>query len=126
MPKPSTGGALTANFSHNQHDTVDADDNKVSEYTGFKRNMGGLGFFVDDIGGFKLKGRLDVVDEKRMGGAMGTDYSGVKASMSGNPFDWSKGRNGSPDRNGWIAPATGWLLVAVGVWMCLNLNLRLF
>ena len=105
--KTFAGGALTANFSHNQHDTVDGDGNGVSEYTGFKRNMGGLGFFVDDIGGFKLKGRLDLVDEKRMGGAMGTDYSGVKANMSGNPFDWSKGRNGSPDRNGWIAPATG-------------------
>ncbi len=105
--KTFTGGALTANFTHNQHDTVDGDGNGVSEYTGFKRNMGGLGFFVDDIGGFKLKGRLDVVDEKRMGGAMGTDYSGVKASMSGNPFDWSKGRNGSPDRNGWIDPSTG-------------------
>lgn len=26
----------------------------------------------------------------------------------------------------WIAPATGWLLVAVGAWMCLHLNLRLF
>lgn len=26
----------------------------------------------------------------------------------------------------WIAPATGWLLVAVGEWMCLHLNLRLF
>lgn len=26
----------------------------------------------------------------------------------------------------WIAPATGWLLVAIGVWMCLHLNLRLF
>lgn len=105
--KTFTGGALTANFTHNQHDTVDGDGNGVSEYTGFKRNMGGLGFFVDDIGGFKLKGRLDLVDEKRMGGAMGTDYSGVKANMSGNPFDWSKGRNGSPDRNGWIDPSTG-------------------
>jgi cytochrome c-type biogenesis protein len=26
----------------------------------------------------------------------------------------------------WISPATGWLLVAVGVWMCLRLTLRLF
>nr|MBL8410047.1 TonB-dependent receptor plug domain-containing protein [Dechloromonas sp.] len=30
-----TGGALTANFSHNEHETVDGDDNRVSEYTGF-------------------------------------------------------------------------------------------
>lgn len=26
----------------------------------------------------------------------------------------------------WISPATGWLLIAVGVWMCLHLTLRLF
>ncbi|MBS1142358.1 MAG: TonB-dependent receptor [Proteobacteria bacterium] len=102
--KAFTGGALTANFNHNQHDTVDADDNKVSEYTGYKRNLGGIGFFVDDIGGFKLRGRLDIVDEKRMGGAMGTGYSGVKADGSGNPFNWSNGKNGSPDPRGWVTP----------------------
>lgn len=100
--KAFTGGALTANFSHNQHDTVDADNNKVSEYTGFKRNMGGIGFFADDLGGFKLKGRVDVIDEKRMGGAMGSDYAGVKADGGGNPFNWSAGRNGSPDPRGWV------------------------
>ena len=105
--KAFTGGALTANFNHNQHDTVDGDDNKVSEYTGYKRNIGGIGFFADDVGGFKFKGRFDVVDEKRMGGAMGTDYNGVKADGSGNPFDWSKGRNGSPNKSGWIDPSTG-------------------
>ncbi|MBK9783027.1 MAG: TonB-dependent receptor [Betaproteobacteria bacterium] len=102
--KTFSGGGLTGNFSHNQHDTVDGDDNKVSEYTGYKRNLGGIGFFVDDIAGFKLKGRFDVVDEKRMGGAMGTDYSGVKTDGSGNPFDWSKGKNGSPDSRGWVTP----------------------
>lgn len=101
------GGALTANFSHNQHDTVDADGNNLSEYTGFKRNIGGVGFFADDVGGFKLRGRLDIVDEKRMGGAMGTDYSGVKGNMGGNPFNWSKGKNASPDSGGWIDPSTG-------------------
>lgn len=26
----------------------------------------------------------------------------------------------------WIAPVSGWLLVAIGVWMCLHLTLRLF
>jgi threonine/homoserine/homoserine lactone efflux protein len=26
----------------------------------------------------------------------------------------------------WIAPASGWLLILVGVWMCLHLTLRLF
>ncbi|MDP3537238.1 MAG: TonB-dependent receptor [Azonexus sp.] len=101
------GGALTANFNHNQHDTVDGDDNRISEYTSYKRNLGGIGFFVDDLGGFKIRGRLDIVDEKRMGGAMGSDYNGVKANGSGNPFDWSKGKNGSPYAGGWIVPDTG-------------------
>lgn len=102
--KAFEGGALTANFQHNEHDTVDADRNGVSEYTGFKRNIAGLGFFVDDLGGFKVKGRLDLVDEKRMGGAMGTDYSAVKANGSGNPFDWRAGPHGSPDARGWVTP----------------------
>lgn len=102
--KAFEGGALTANFQHNTHDTVDADSNGVSEYTGFKRNIAGLGFFVDDLGGFKVKGRLDLVDEKRMGGAMGKDYSGVKADGSGNPFNWRAGPHGSPDARGWVTP----------------------
>ena len=102
--KAFAGGALTGNFSHNQHDTVDADGNAISEYTGYKRNLGGIGFFVDDIGGFKLRGRVDLVEEKRMGGAMGTDYNGVKADSTGNPFNWSAGRNGSPDPRGWVTP----------------------
>lgn len=102
--KAFEGGALTANFSHNQHDTVDGDDNKISEYTGYKRNLGGIGFFADDLGGFKLRGRFDIVDEKRMGGAMGHNYNGTKASTSGNPFDWSKGQGGSPDARGWVTP----------------------
>ncbi|MDP1606069.1 MAG: hypothetical protein Q8L93_05440 [Rhodocyclaceae bacterium] len=38
-------------------------------------SLGGLGFFADDLGGFKVKGRLDIVDEKRMGGAMGRNYA---------------------------------------------------
>lgn len=102
--KAFEGGALTANFQHNTHDTVDADSNGVSEYTGFKRNIAGLGFFVDDLGGFKVKGRVDLVDEKRMGGAMGKDYSGVKADGSGNPFNWRAGPHGSPDARGWVTP----------------------
>lgn len=105
--KAFTGGALTANFNHNQHDTVDGDGNGVSEYTGYKRNLGGIGFFVDDIGGFKLRGRVDIVDEKRMGGAMGTDYNGVKADGASSPFNWSAGKNGSPSSTGWIDPSTG-------------------
>ncbi|MBS3934767.1 MAG: TonB-dependent receptor [Sulfuritalea sp.] len=101
------GGALTANVIHGRHDGVDNDGNRVSEFSDFRRNLGGLGFFADDVGGFKLKGRIDSVDEKRMGGALGRDYGGVKADGAGNPFDWSKGPNGSPDPSGWIDPGTG-------------------
>ncbi len=105
--KALEGGALTLNLSHDQHDTVDGDGNGISEYTGYKRNLGGIGFFADDLGGFKLKGRLDFVDEKRGGGALGTDYDGIKADTSGNPFDWSKGPHGSPSTAGWIDPSDG-------------------
>lgn len=101
------GGALTANFNHNAHDSVDADGNKVSEYTGFKRNLGGIGFFLDDVGGFNIKGRLDIVDEKRMGGAMGDNYSKVKANETGQPFVWNKGKNASPYRDGWVVNDPG-------------------
>lgn len=104
------GGAITANFNHNGHNTVDGDGNHVSEYAGYKRKLGGLGFFADDVGGFKVKGRLDLVDEKRMGGAMGSDYSGVKSAGAGNPFNWSRGPQGSPSTAGWVDPATGAIL----------------
>lgn len=99
--------AVTFNLNHNRHDTVDADANRVSEYTGFRRTLGGMGFFLDDVGGFKLKGRFDLVDEKRMGGAMGRAYAQVKGAGSGNPFNWSAGRHASPVSSGWIDPSTG-------------------
>lgn len=105
--KAFESGALTVNYNHNRHDTVDGDGNRVSEYTGYKRHLGGLGFFADDLGGFKIKGRLDVVDEKRMGGAMGSNYSAVKADSSGNPFLWSQGANGSYSDDGWVNPSDG-------------------
>lgn len=110
MARPFEGGALTATVNVNRHDSVDADDNGVSEYTGYNRKLGGLGWFLDDLGGFRLKGRLDLVDEKRGGGALGTDYAAIKASDSGNPFDWSRGVHGSPDASGWINPADGSLM----------------
>lgn len=100
-------GALTANLHYNRHDGVDGDDNGVSEYTGYTRKLGGLGFFVDDFGGFRLKGRLDAIDEKRNGGALGTAYDAIKASRSGNPFDFSQGENASPWSDGWVKPSDG-------------------
>ncbi|UCV12752.1 TonB-dependent receptor [Dechloromonas denitrificans] len=102
-----TAGAVTANIHTNQHDSVDGDDNGVSEYTGYYRKLGGIGFFVDDLGGFKLKGRIDAIDEKRNGGALGTDYDAIKASRSGNPFNFSRGAHASPYADGWVNPVNG-------------------
>jgi outer membrane receptor for ferrienterochelin and colicins len=111
LTRPFAGGAVTATAHHNQHDAVDGDGNGISEYTGYSRQLAGIGLFLDDVGGFKLKGRVDVVNEKRGGGALGTDYDAIQASTSGNPFDWRQGVNGSPYRSGWINPADGSLVV---------------
>lgn len=107
LARPFAGGAVTATLNYNKHNSVDADGNGVSEYTGYDRRLGGIGFFLDDAGGFKVRGRLDVVNEKRGGGALGTDYSAIKHSTSGNPFDWSGGVHGSPDSGGWVVPESG-------------------
>ena len=107
MATAGTAGAITANIHTNQHDSVDGDGNGVSEYTGYFRKLGGIGFFVDDVGGFKLKGRIDAIDEKRNGGSLGTDYDAIKASRSGNPFNLSKGAHASPYVDGWVNPGDG-------------------
>jgi outer membrane receptor for ferrienterochelin and colicins len=104
LARPFDGGAYTASFNANHHNTEDENGNGVGEYTGYKRYLGGIGLFLDDVGGFKLRGRLDLVDEKRGGGALGDDYGAIKADMSGNIFDWSKGKGGSPSPAGWIVP----------------------
>lgn len=98
------GGALLANFHDNRHDAVDGDGNGVSEYAGYRREMAGLGLFGDDVGGFRVRGRLDAIREKRGGGADGTDYEAIKASREGNPFDFSRGAHASPLSAGWIVP----------------------
>lgn len=100
-------GALTATFNFNRHDTVDANGDGISEYAGHDRKMAGLGWFADDVGGFKVKGRLDVINEKRNGGALGRNYAAIKASQTGNPFDFSRGPHGSPSHDGWYAPDNG-------------------
>lgn len=107
LAQPFSGGAATLSLSANHHDSVDHDGNGISEYSGYQRVLGGLGLFLDDVGGFRVRGRFDVVSEKRGGGAMGDDYDAIKASMSGNPFDWSRGKHGSPDASGWIDPSDG-------------------
>ena len=110
VAKTLDGGAITATVNYNKHGSVDADGNGISEYTGYDRRIAGLGYFVDDFGGFKIRGRLDVVSEKRGGGALDTDYAAIKASNTGNPFNFSRGVNGSPDKSGWINPEDGSLI----------------
>jgi len=105
--KPFEGGAITLNVHGNHHDTVDSNGNGVGEYTGYKRALVGAGLFLDDVGGFKIRGRVDGVDEKRGGGPLGSDYDAIKHSLSGNPFDWSQGKGGSPSSSGWVNPSTG-------------------
>lgn len=107
MARPLNGGAVTASVHADRHLSVDGNGDGISEYTGYRRYMAGLGWFIDDVGGFKLRGRLDLVDEKRGGGALGTDYANIQNNMDGNPFDFSRGPLGSPDRNGWINPEDG-------------------
>lgn len=107
LAQPFAGGAVTLSVSANHHDSVDHNHNGISEYSGYQRALGGLGLFLDDVGGFRVRGRLDMVSEKRGGGAMGDDYGAIKADMSGNPFDWSRGKHGSPDPSGWVNPGDG-------------------
>jgi outer membrane receptor for ferrienterochelin and colicins len=103
--KTFTGGAVTFTGTLQKHDSVDGVGTGISQYTGYDRQLDGFGLFLDDVGGFKVKARLDHIDEKRMGGPLGTDYDAVIASTSGNPFDFSKGPNASPDANSWINPS---------------------
>lgn len=98
------GGAFTASFNANLHDGVDGNGNKVSEYTGYDRKLLGLGIFLDDVADFKVRGRVDIVEEERGGGSLSSNYDGVRDSATGNPFDWSRGKGGSPDSRGWIRP----------------------
>jgi outer membrane receptor for ferrienterochelin and colicins len=102
-----TGGALAFTATQQQQDSVDASGVGISQFTGFARGQLGAGLFLDDVGGFKVKARLDHLEETRMGGPLGTDYDGVRADRSGNPFDFSQGLNASPDRDRWIDPSTG-------------------
>ena len=104
LAKPVNGGALAASLDYRRHDSVDGVGMGISQYTGYERTLAGLGYFIDDLGGFKVRGRIDLVNEDRGGGPLGSDYSAIKASLSGNPFNFSKGPHGSPDPNGWVAP----------------------
>lgn len=105
-----TGGAVSFTGSLAQHDSVDGVGNRVSQFTGYDRKLFGVGLFLDDVAGFRIKARVDHIDEKRMGGPLGNNYDAVFASTSGNPFDFRQGPHGSPDRDSWINPADGTLV----------------
>lgn len=105
--KTFSGGALSVSGTLQRQDSVDGIGTGISQFTGYDRKLLGLGLFLDDVGGFKIKSRYDHIDEKRMGGPLGDDYDAVRASTSGNPFDFSQGPHGSPDPNRWVVPSTG-------------------
>lgn len=98
------GGAMTVSASYQKHDSVDAAGAGISQYSGYDRQMGGVALFADDLMGFKARMRVDVVSENRGGGALGNDYTAIKADDSGNPFDWRAMPNGSAHADGWFAP----------------------
>ena len=102
-----SGGALSVSGSYQRQDSVDETGGAISQFTGYNRNTAGLGLFLDDFGGFRVKARLDHLEEQRMGGPLGRDYYGVIANQSGNPFDFRAGPNGSPIANGWVNPSGG-------------------
>ena len=108
--KAFDGGALTFTGTLQKQDSVDGVGTGISQFTGYDRKLFGLGLFLDDVGGFKIKSRFDHIDEKRMGGPLGHDYDAVRASTSGNPFDFSRGPHGSPDPSSWVNPSDGSLV----------------
>ncbi|MFT5643934.1 MAG: outer membrane receptor for ferrienterochelin and colicins, partial [Janthinobacterium sp.] len=110
--KTFEGGAIAISGTMQRHDSVDGIGTGVSQYGGYDRQLAGFSLFLDDIGGFKVKSRVDHIDEKRIGGPLGNDYAGVRADTRGNPFDFSKGPHGSPVANSWITPADGALAPA--------------
>jgi outer membrane receptor for ferrienterochelin and colicins len=105
--KVLSGSALSVTGTLQQQDSVDGIGSGISQYSGYDRKQLGVGLFLDDVGGFKVKSRFDHFEEKRMGGPLGSDYDAVRADVSGNPFDFRKGPNGSLASDDWIDPSTG-------------------
>lgn len=104
LARPLEGGAIALSLDQRSHDAVDATGGGISQFTGYDRSVAGLGYFIDNLAGFKVRGRVDVVREHRGGGALGRDYAAIKASTTGNPFNFSAGPGGSPDPRGWVTP----------------------
>lgn len=110
--KTFDGGALSLSGSLQRQDSVDGIGTGLSQFTGYDRKLLGLGLFLDDVGGFRIKSRFDHVDEQRMGGPLGRDYDAVRASTTGNPFDFSQGPHAAPLRDRWVNPSDGSLVDA--------------
>jgi len=100
-------GAFSVNGTNQSHYSVDGVGYGISQFTGYHRQLEGLSLFLNDLLGFHIKTRYDHIEEKRGGGPLGNDYSAIIANTTGNPFNWSAGPNGSPDRDTWIVPSTG-------------------
>ena len=103
-------GAVSLNGTNQDHDSVDGIGYGISQFTGYQRKLLGLGLFVNDFLGFRIKTRLDYIHEDRGGGPLGDNYKAILANTTGNPFNWSAGPNGSPVSNTWVVPSTGQLL----------------
>lgn len=103
------GQYLAVNGQSHQHDSMDYDGNGVSEFTGYARQLSGIGLGLGYIGGWLTRLRIDQVDEKRGGGAGGvltSDWNAITSSKTGNPFDWSKGAHASTRSDGWYVPGS--------------------
>ncbi len=101
---PFDGGAANLSFLYQQHDPVDTTGAGITQFAGFERMILGGGYFLDDVAGFKVKGRVDVVNEDRNGGTLGDNFELMKRDRSGNPFDFRRITKGSSAKNGWEAP----------------------
>lgn len=96
------GGAYSLAVDHRQQDAVDGVGYGISQSSGFKRDNFGVAYFIDQLAGFRVQGRFDVLQEDRGGGPLTGDYAMVKSSTGGNPFNFSAGPHGSPISNGWV------------------------
>lgn len=104
LGQPLDGGAFSLTLNANQHNSVDGNGDRISEFSGYRRGIAGLAYMIDNLGGFSVRGRLDAITERRGGGSLGRDYADIKRDDAGNPFNWSAGPNGSPDPRGWVVP----------------------
>jgi outer membrane receptor for ferrienterochelin and colicins len=102
LGRPVDGGAYSVSLAHRTQDAVDGAGYGLSQSAGFTRDNVGVAYFIDQLAGFRWKGRFDVLQEDRGGGALGNNYAAIKANTLGNPFNFSAGPNGSPISNGWV------------------------